>query len=60
MGTIGLILILPIREYPWVPLDLYLFYRYGSTRGYYRTYTYFTDTRVLVGATELNQIQEYP
>ena len=43
-GTTELILILLIREYPW----------------YYRTYTYFTDTGVPVGTTEINQIQEYP
>ena len=59
VGTTGLILILPIREYPWVLLDLYLFYRYGSTRRYYWTYTYFTDTRVPMGTAEINQIQEY-
>ena len=44
VGTTGFILILQ---------NVYLFYRYESTRGYYRTYTYFTDTRVLVGTTEL-------
>ena len=43
VGTTGLILILQ---------NLYLFYRYESTRGYYRTYTYFTDTRVPVGTIE--------
>ena len=48
IGTTRLILILQ---------DLYLFYRHGSTRGYYRTYTYFTDTRLPVGTTE--QIQRY-
>ena len=41
------------RRYPLVLLDLYLYYRYESTRGYYRTYTYFTDTRVPMGTTEL-------
>ena len=54
VGTIGLILILQ---------NLYLFYRYESTRGYYRTYTYFTDTRVPVGTIELILIlliREYP
>ena len=54
VGTTGLILILQ---------NLYLFYRYESTRGYYRTYTYFIDTRVPVGTTELILIlliQEYP
>ena len=60
MGTTELILILLIREYPWVLQNLYLFYRYESTCGYYRTYTYFTDTGVPVGTTEINQIQEYP
>ena len=40
--------------------ELNLFYRYKSTCGYYRTYTYFTDTRVPVGTTKINQIQEYP
>ena len=44
VGTTGLILILQ---------DLYLFYRYGSTRKHYRTCTYFTDTEVLVNTTEL-------
>ena len=53
MGTTELILIFLIREYPWVLLDLYLFYRYGSTRRYYWTYTYFTDRGVPVGTTEL-------
>ena len=51
VGTTGLILILQ---------NLYLFYRYKSTRRYYRTYTYFSDTGVPVGTTEINQIQEYP
>ena len=54
IGTTGLILILE---------DLNLFYRYESTRRYYRTYTYFTDTGVPVGTTELILIlwiQEYP
>ena len=63
MGTTELILILLIREYPWVLQNLYLFYRYESTRGYYRTNTYFTDTRVPMGTTELILIlliQEYP
>ena len=46
VGTIGLILILQ---------NLYLFYRYGSTRRYYRDFTY---TKVTVGTTE--QIQRYP
>ena len=45
VGTTGLILILQ---------DLYLFYRYGSTRRYYRD---FTCTKVSVGTTE--QIQGY-
>ena len=40
VGTTGLMLILQIREYPWVLQNLYLFYRYGSTRRYYWTYTY--------------------
>ena len=40
----GLVLIL---------LNLYLFYRYESTRRYYRAYTYFTDTGVPVGTTGL-------
>ena len=44
--TTGLILILQ---------KLYLFYRYGSTRRYYRD---FTCTKVPVGTTE--QIQRYP
>ena len=56
MGTIELILVLLIREYPWVLQNLYLFYRYEGTRGYYRTYTYFSDTGVPVGTTEINQI----
>ena len=63
MGTTELILILLIREYPWVLQNLYLFYLYESTRGYYRTYAYFTDTRVPVGTTELILIlliREYP
>ena len=54
VGPTGLILILQ---------NLYLFYQYESTRGYYRTYTYFTDTRVSVGTTELILIlliREYP
>ena len=51
VGTTGLILILH---------NLYLFYRYKSTRGYYRTYTYFIDMRVPVGTTEINQKQENP
>ena len=54
VGITGLILILQ---------NLYLFYRYESTRGYYRTCTYFTDTRVPVGTTELILIlliREYP
>ena len=59
IGTTELILILPIREYPLVLLNLYLFYRYGSTRRYYRTYTHFTDTGVPIGIIEINQIQEY-
>ena len=36
VGTTGLILILSIREYPWV---LQRFIRYRSTRRYYRTDT---------------------
>ena len=36
VGTTGLILILSIREYPWV---LQRFIRYRSTRKYYRTDT---------------------
>ena len=35
---------------------------FGGTRRYHRdygTYTYLTDTGVLVGTTELDQIQEY-
>ena len=36
IGTTGLILILSIREYPWV---LQRFIRYKSTRRYYRTDT---------------------
>ena len=54
VGTTGRILILQ---------NLYLFYRYESTSGYYRTYTYFTDTGVPVGTIELILIlliQEYP
>ena len=42
---------------------IYLFYRYESTRGYYRTYTYFTDTRAPLGTTGLIlvlPIREYP
>ena len=50
IGTTGLILILQ---------NLDLFDRYESTYGYYRTYTYFTDTGVPVGTIELNQIHEY-
>ena len=46
VGTIGLILILQ---------NLYLYYRYGSTRRYYRD---FTCTKVPIGTTE--QIQRYP
>ena len=46
VGTIGLILILQ---------NLYLFYRYGSTRRYYRD---FTCTKVPIGTIE--QIQRYP
>ena len=52
--TTGLILILQ---------NLYLFYRYESTRRYYRAYTYFTDTRVPLGTTGLLlvlPIREYP
>ena len=63
VGTTGLILILPIRKYSWVLQNLYLYYRYRSTRGYYRTCTYITDTEVLVGATELVlilPIRKYP
>ena len=44
VSTTGLILVL------W---NLYLFYRYRSTRRYYWTYTYFTDTGVPVGTTGL-------
>ena len=33
--------------------NLYLFYRYESTRRYYRAYTYFTDTRVPLVTTGL-------
>ena len=33
---------------------------YGGTRRYHWTYTYLTDTGVLVGTTELDQIQKYP
>ena len=33
--------------------NLYLFYRYESTRRYYRAYTYFTDTRVPLGTIGL-------
>ena len=69
VGTTGLILILQ---------NLYLFYGYDvpvgttelilillirRTRGYYKNYTYFTDTRVPVGTTELILIlliREYP
>ena len=47
------ILILPIREYPWVLQNLYLFYLYESTHRYYWTYTDLTDTGVPVGTTEL-------
>ena len=32
---------------------IYLFYRYEITRGYYRTYTYFTGTGVPIGTTGL-------
>ena len=42
---------------------IYLFYRYESTRGYYRTYTYITDTGVPIGTTGLIlvlPIREYP
>ena len=46
IGTTGLILILQ---------NLYLFYRYGSTRRYYRD---FTCTKVPIGTIE--QIQRYP
>ena len=52
--TTGLILILQ---------NLNLFYRYESTRRYYRAYTYFTDTRVPLGTTGLIlvlPIWEYP
>ena len=38
--------------------NLYLFYRYKSTRRYYQTYTYFIDARVPVGTTGLKQIQD--
>ena len=38
VGTTGLILTLLIQEYPYVLLDLYLFFRYGSTHRYYWTY----------------------
>ena len=57
VGTTGLILILPIREYPQVLPNLYLFYCYGSTRRYYRTCTHFTDTEVLVGTTEIHYME---
>ena len=50
MGTTELILILLIREYPWVLQNLYLYYRYGSTCRYYRD---FTCTKVPVGITGL-------
>ena len=46
IGIIGLIFILQ---------NLYLYYRYESTRRYYRD---FTCTKVLAGTTE--QIQRYP
>ena len=47
------ILILPIREYPWVLQNLYLFFLYESTLRYYWSYTCFTDTGVPVGTTGL-------
>ena len=43
--------------------NLYLFYRYKSTRRYYQTYTYLTDTGVPLGTTGLIlvlPIREYP
>ena len=46
VGTTGIIFILQ---------KLHLYYRYGSTRRYYRD---FTCTKVLAGTT--NQIQRYP
>ena len=48
VGTTGLILILQ---------NLYLLYRYGSTRWYYRD---FTCTKILVGTIEHILIQRYP
>ena len=63
VGTTGLILILSIQECPYALLDLYLFYRYESTRRYYRAYTYLTDMTVPIGTTELILIlliREYP
>ena len=53
MGTIELVLILPIRKYSWVLQNMYLFYWYENTRRYYWTYTYLTDTGVPVGTTRL-------
>ena len=53
-------------HYTGVPIgttDLCLFYRNGSTRRYYWTYTCITDTRVPMGTTELILIlliREYP
>ena len=41
-----------MQEYPWVPQNLI---RYRSTRRDYRIYTYFIDTGVPVGTTELVQ-----
>ena len=45
---IGTIEQIHYTEVPIGTTDLYLFYQNGSTRRYYWTYTYFTDTRVPV------------
>ena len=39
---------------------IYLFYEDESALRYYLTYSYFIDTGVPVGTTELIQMQEYP
>ena len=40
-----------VQKYTYVLLDLYL---------YYRTYTYLSDTEVLVGTTDILLVQRYP
>ena len=60
VGVTELIIVFRIQKTRRYYITFFLFYRYRCTRRYYWTYTSFTDTEVLVGTAELNQIQEYP